>query len=82
MSGRKRVVDKRANLIKGRLVYSGLSVADAARKIGLTTSTMYRRLKRPGLFTLCEIELLDELVGFSEEELLYFFRYRRTSNGN
>lgn len=77
MSGRKQVTDNRARLIKSRVIFSGLTVSDVAVRIGLTPSTMYRRLKNPGLFTLSEIELMDELLRFSEEDLLYFLRWRR-----
>ena len=55
----------------------GLSVADLARKTGLSTSTLYRKLNFPGGINLTELEIIDELVEFSDEEILYFVRWRR-----
>ena len=55
----------------------GLSVADLARKTGISESTLYRKLKFPGGINLAELEVIDELVGFTDEEILYFVRWRR-----
>lgn len=74
---RGRAKDKRANIIKGRAQMKGLSVSDLARKTGLSTSTLYRKLNFPGGINLTELEIIDELVEFSDEEILYFVRWRR-----
>lgn len=69
--------DNRSNIIKGRARMKGLSVADLAKRCGLAPSTLYRKLNHPGDITLGELELMDELIGFSDEEVLYFVRWRR-----
>ena len=69
--------DNRQDIIKGRALMKGLSVADLARKTGISESTLYRKLKFPGGINLAELEVIDELVGFTDEEILYFVRWRR-----
>lgn len=69
--------DNRQNIIKGRAQMKGLSVADLARKTGISESTLYRKLKFPGGINLAELEIMDELIGFTDEEILYFVRWRR-----
>ena len=69
--------DNRQNIIKGRAQMKGLSVADLARKTGISESTLYRKLKFPGGINLAELEIIDELVEFADEEILYFVRWRR-----
>ena len=73
----KRRTDNRSNIIKGRARIKGLSVTDLARKVGIPESTLYRKLKNPGGISLTELELIDEVVGFTDEEILYFVRWRR-----
>ena len=69
--------DNRQNIIKGRAQMKGLSVADLARKTGISESTLYRKLKFPGRINLAELAVIDELVEFTDEEILYFVRWRR-----
>lgn len=69
--------DNRSNIIKGRARMKGLSVADLAKRSGIAVSTLYRKLNHPGDISLGELELMDELIGFSDEEVLYFVRWRR-----
>ena len=74
---RGRAKDRRKDIIKGRAQMKGLSVADLARKTGISESTLYRKIKFPGGINLAELEIIDELVEFSDEEILYFVRWRR-----
>lgn len=69
--------DNRSNIIKGRARMKGLTVADLAKRSGIAVSTLYRKLNHPGDISLGELELMDELIGFSDEEVLYFVRWRR-----
>lgn len=75
MRGRK--TDRRKDIIVGRARMKGLGVSDLAKRCGIAPSTLYRKLKQPGDISLGELELIDELVGFSDEEVLYFIRWRR-----
>lgn len=75
MRGRK--TDNRKDIIVGRARMKGLSVTDLAKGTGIATSTLYRKLNHPGDISIGELELMDELVGFSDEEVLYFVRWRR-----
>lgn len=74
---RGRAKDRRKDIIKGRAQMKGLSVADLARKTGISESTLYRKLKFPGGINLAELEVIDELVEFTDDEILYFVRWRR-----
>ena len=74
---RVRAKDRRKDIIKGRAQMKGLSVADLARKTGISESTLYRKLKFPGGINLTELAIIDELVEFTDEEILYFVRWRR-----
>lgn len=74
---RGRAKDRRKDIIKGRAQMKGLSVADLARKTGISESTLYRKLKFPGGINLAELATIDELVEFTDEEILYFVRWRR-----
>lgn len=69
--------DNRSNIIKGRAQMKGLKVSDLAKRCGLAPSTLYRKLQRPEDISLGELEVMDELIGFSDEEVLYFVRWRR-----
>lgn len=75
MRGRK--TDKRKDIIVGRARMKGLSVADLAKRSGIAVSTLYRKLNHPGDISIGELEIIDELIGFSDEEVLYFVRWRR-----
>ena len=75
MRGRK--TDNRKDIIVGKARMKGLSVTDLARRTVIAVSTLYRKLNRPGDISIGELELIDELVGFSDEEVLYFIRWRR-----
>lgn len=77
MRGRTKVTDRRADLIKGKARIAGLTVTDLAKRTGISVSTLYRKLNHPGDISLGELELIDELVRFSDEEVLYFIRWRR-----
>ncbi len=75
MRGRKP--DNRKDIIVGRARMKGLKVSDLAKRCGLAPSTLYRKLRNPGDISIGELELMDELIGFSDEEVLYFIRWRR-----
>jgi lambda repressor-like predicted transcriptional regulator len=75
MRGRK--TDNRKDIIVGRARMKGLSVTELAKRTGISVSTLYRKLNHPGDISIGELELMDELIGFSDEEVLYFIRWRR-----
>lgn len=75
MRGRK--TDRRKDIIKGRARLKGLGIQDLARKTGIPESTLYRKLKFPGRINLEELSIIDEVVEFTDEEILYFVRWRR-----
>lgn len=74
---RERTKDKRRDIIVGRARMKGLGVSDLAKRCGIAPSTLYRKLRKPGDISLRELELMDELIGFGDEEVLYFIRWRR-----
>ena len=78
MRGRAlKATDKRRDIIVGRARIAGYSIPELSKKTGIPESTLYRRLKNPGGVNLTELELIDEAVGFDNEELLYLIRWRR-----
>ena len=76
MRGRK-VTDRRKDIIKGRARLKGLGIPDLARRVGIPESTLYRKLNFPGGINLTELSIIDEIVEFTDEEILYFVRWRR-----
>lgn len=68
--------DNRSNIILGRAKMRGLSVADLSRKVGIPQSTLYRKLKIPGGLNLSELSVIDSVVHFTDEEILYLVRCR------
>lgn len=79
MRGRhtKEPADRRKDIIVGRARISGFTVPELAKRCGIAQSTLYRKLNNPGDISLLELELIDELIRFSDEEVLYFVRWRR-----
>lgn len=73
----KNGLDRRKDIIKGRARLKGLGIQDLARKTGIPESTLYRKLNFPGGINLTELSIIDEVVEFTDEEILYFVRWRR-----
>lgn len=65
-----------ADALKAEIKAYGLTVAQVAGKLGISESTMYRKL-RTGDFTLLEAEMLINLLNIWEPEKI-FFREART----
>lgn len=60
-----------AGALKAEIKAYGLTVAQVAGKLGISESTMYRKL-RTGDFTLLEAEMLINLLNIWEPEKIFF----------
>ena len=63
-----------AAAIEASMLLHGVSVAQAAKTIGRSRQTFFRRLERPSTFKLNELGALGESL---EGDMLFFFRVRR-----
>lgn len=59
------------NALKGEIKRNGLTIAQAAKKIGISESTMSRKLKE-GSFGLTEVNALIGLLGIEHPENIFF----------
>ncbi len=57
---------------KGYLNYKGLTLQDVARDLGISLSTVYRRMEL-SCFTIADITRMRALYGFSSGDLLEIF---------
>lgn len=51
-----------AKAIRAALAYTGHTQEELARKMGISTDTLTRRMKTPGRFTLDELSAADKAV--------------------
>lgn len=61
------------NRLKAKMVEKGLKAPDVASKLGMNTSTFYRKLKLSGTFTVKEVSCLGSILGLSSEEMMDIF---------
>ena len=61
------------NKIRGRIIELGLSIPQIASSLGINRSTMYRKLKDPGRFTVAELRKLVSLLQWSGQEVRDIF---------
>lgn len=59
------------NALKGEIKRNGLTIAQTAKKIGISESTMSRKLKE-GSFGLTEANALIGLLGIEHPENIFF----------
>ena len=58
--------DKYARAIRAGMAYTGHTQETLARKMGISTDTLKRRLDHPGRFTIAELEAAERVVKWSE----------------
>lgn len=61
------------NRIKARAVELGITVPQLATSLGINRSTMYRKLKDPGRFTVSELKKLVSVLRWSGREVCDIF---------
>jgi len=62
------------NKLKGKIVENGLNVATLASKIGIDTSSFYRKMNNQGeTFTVKEVNLICKHLSLTKEEALSIF---------
>lgn len=59
-------------LWKSLLAWKGISQAKMAGKIGITESTLIRKIKNPDTFTLNELKKISGVIGLDETITLFF----------
>ena len=61
------------NKIRARIVELGMSIPQIASSLGMNRSTMYRKLKDPGRFTVAELRKLVTVLQWSGQEVRDIF---------
>jgi predicted DNA-binding transcriptional regulator AlpA len=61
------------NKIRARIVELGMSIPQIASSLGMNRSTMYRKLKDPGRFTVAELRKLVSVLQWSGQEVRDIF---------
>ena len=61
------------NKIRVRIIELGISVPQIASSLGMNRSTMYRKLKDPGRFTVAELRKLVSVLQWSGQEVRDIF---------
>lgn len=61
------------NKLRGRIVEKGLSVGKVAEDIGLSASTLGRKLRGIADMTLREVEMLCHVLDIPKNEILTYF---------
>lgn len=64
----------RKQAIQQALGRSGLTICELSDKVPMSRSTLSRKLQEPELFTLKEIEDLNNILEFTKTELLAIVR--------
>lgn len=57
------------NKLSAKIVENGFSVQDIAEKLGINSSTLYRKMNSETDFTRNEIAMLKEYLHFTLEEM-------------
>jgi predicted DNA-binding transcriptional regulator AlpA len=61
------------NKIRARIIELGMSIPQIASSLGMNRSTMYRKLKDPGRFTVAELRKLVSVLQWSGQEVRDIF---------
>lgn len=64
-----RKCDPLVKLIWGTAAGLGLNAEELSRKVGITSTTLWRRKKNPGTFTRSEIEQIGRRLGITAAEM-------------
>lgn len=62
----------RVNKLKARMVEREMTVGDVADKMGISQSTLYRKMKT-GKFSVGEVKQMSEILGLSTREITEIF---------
>lgn len=69
------------NMLKGKIVENGLSVADVAKSIGISTASMYRKINNCGETMLIkDAYAVGKLLHLTSEEMNSIFFADEVSN--
>lgn len=61
------------NKLHGRIIEKGLTIGAVADSIGISASTLGRKLRGVADMTLNEVEMLCDVLDIPQDELLSFF---------
>jgi hypothetical protein len=68
-------MDNMTKLLKRKLIDRDINdFKELSRKTGIKYETMLDHLKRPGMFRAFELQALNEVLEFSDEELLLIIK--------
>ena len=61
------------NLLKGKIIEKGLSIKKIALILGISKSSLYRKLASPDCISIREINIISDTLGFNEEDIISIF---------
>jgi len=59
--------------LKGKLVELGLTIADLAKALGVSTGTVYRKLQDPDRITVRDVRAISQTLELSADEMQAIF---------
>jgi len=62
-----------ANKLRGRIVEQGMSIGSVAEIMGLSASTLGRKLRGVSVFTLNEVVYVMQILKIQKSEFLSYF---------
>lgn len=65
-----KIVDPLAAKIKQEMAVQGKSIDLLADRLNLSTSTLYKRLAHPGLFTVAELVMICRVLNMRPHEVV------------
>ena len=64
------------NKLKAKLVEHGIGVVEFAAEIGIDSSTLYRKLRKPDTFQLWELQRIKEILHLTPTQFSQIFLER------
>lgn len=59
--------------LRAKIVERNITMEELARKIGISTTTLYRKIKYPLRLTLLEVIKLKDILGMTDKEAIDIF---------
>lgn len=62
------------NMLKGKIIEHGFTISTLSKKIGVSTSTLYRKLKHcANDFSVKEANIIAKELSLTENEIMFIF---------
>jgi predicted DNA-binding protein (UPF0251 family) len=70
---RKGLTEMNVFKLKAKIVEPGIGVEELAKILGISTQTLYRKLRTPLSMTLMDAIRLKDILGLTDEEAIEIF---------